>query len=259
MHRIVSFLKKYGFCNGIIGVLRFLCSTTIMRIAARILDLMPENYFRCHANNKKINLYEGNIEADAKRILSGEKKLLFYNPIDPNIAEDIKYKWEDERLHDIYILAQADNAEARKKYEMILDDYNVVTIHPDDIAMEVSIRAINIIESAKFYKGNINEKNVVTKFLKSALIYILRNPERGVIYSGNHYFFNLLVILLILENIEGNWIINGLHRFSKKRLIVLLKQIILKDGALYENSTHYHKYVTESYLLYLASTGKKNK
>lgn len=102
-------------------------------------------------------------------------------------------------------------------------------------------------------------KNVIVcGYLKKCLVYILNHPEKGKIYSNNHYFFNLIGLLWILNHCSEIKI-EGLHDFVFGEFSSLLNEIVSLDGSLYEGTTFYHRYVTESLLEYIYLNGEKDK
>lgn len=219
------------------------------------------NSFEPVVQTKFSNLYVGERD-DFLKISEGKRKILFYNYEDENRHFDIKTKWELKRYHHAPVLALYYEHNSSNQIELLFDKKKLSQILNNTNAMEVAISAINLITTYSLYIGKMNKKKGiidenVKEHLKLCLAYIVSHYEKGIYFSGNHYFFNLLGVLWICESISGNKYTERLKKKTYKQLIALLKQIISGDGSLYEGSTYYHKYVTESLLLFLFEFDKK--
>lgn len=199
---------------------------------------------------KYTDLYDGNLENDICKIKSNERKILFYNTNE--YIKDIKYGWEQDRGHHLPLLAAgAGNSHEILKYIQGLTERNK-DFFCNKNAMEASIHLINIIVSIRQADERLlYESNIVGRHLRSCLTYILGNPEFGIRYSANHYFFDLLGILWLINSLQNKTKFRRLKGYILKELRRLMGQMIGEDGALYEGSTYYHRYVTESFLLFL--------
>lgn len=249
--RIYKSFSKYGLKLPIIFI-RWKGRGLIYRFKANKLLRLNVNIFYPYVNTKFSSLYIKE-ENDINRILNGERKILFYDNDDYK-KYDIKSRWELNRYHHAPVAALYYKSFNDDILDEIFNLDNLEEIFIETNAMEVSISSINIITAFSLLAKERKEKysDSVSAFLKKSIVYIFNNIEKGVLYSANHYFFNILGILWICESVnnENNFLLKIKNEYYKE-LENLLDQFILKDGSLYEGSTYYHKYVTESLLLFL--------
>lgn len=249
--RIKRIISKYGFMRILVSSLR-LCLFRIQIIIIKIIIscIRIENFIP--KTTKKDILYYGDLSKDFKRIIRGDRKILSYQENDENAKKDIKMSWEKERNHILYVLAFASTKEHKKEFEEYFNKACQILDFKNTNAMEVAISTINLILAYQNYIHNHHQDKTqeISRALKKRIIYILSNLENGVIYSGNHYFFNLIGICWSLNSFKLN-IFRYITFYFEKRLNKFLDIAIQEDGSLYENSTYYHKYVTESLLEYL--------
>lgn len=253
IRRLYSFVKKYGFLIGPFSVIKWICKKDRFKRYANNISKADKKAFMVKKDTFFNEFYSGNIKHEVERILNGERKLLFYNNDDINKQLDIKTRWELNRSQHLPILAldiNASNNIGNLKHE------NLGEVFHETNAMEVSIVAINVLTAYQLIdkeNGEIDDVEIEL-FLQKCLTYIMSNIEVGLKYSNNHYFFNLLGIMWITECIVGNEYISKIRSYADRELHDLLSEILNKDGSLYEGSTHYHKYVTDSLLSLLVLT-----
>lgn len=198
---------------------------------------------------KFTDLYEGDLEKDIRKIKCNERKILFYNT--DECIKDIKYGWEEGREQYLPLLAAGDGniCEILAHIQMLTESDNFFY---NKNAMEVSIHTINVLVSVRQAdKQLLYENKIAGKHLRKCLTYILRNPEFGIKYSANHYFFDLLGILWLINSLQYKKEFRRLEGYILRELKKLMGRMIAEDGSLYEGSTYYHRYVTESFLLFL--------
>lgn len=252
--RVCNSFKKYGIINLPYVFLRWKIREIRSNKIAKNIFKLNANNFAPHTETKFKDLYIRD-EDDVNRIKSGERKILFYKVNSENLNYDIKVQWEINRFHHMPIIALHHNCFNKQLMDKAFSKKELDIVFIDSNAMEVSISAINIITSYSLLneKGKQGHKENVSLFLKESLIYILKNLEQGIQYSANHYFFNIIGILWICESVKqnGNSCLKDLASTYYIKLENLLNQFILNDGSLYEGSTFYHKYVTESLLLFI--------
>lgn len=186
------------------------------------------------------DLYSGDPAQDALRIQNGARKLLSYQAGDETADFDIKMRWEANRGHHLPVLAMAGQ----------LYDLPDKQVFEKTNAMEVAIAAINVVEADKIL--SVQKTDELKAFFKNSLLYIFSHSEKGAFFSTNHYFFNVLGALWIIENIERDKHLQQVKEQLYSELYGLLEQLFNTDGSLYEGSTYYHKYVTDSLLLFMA-------
>lgn len=252
-NRISSFIMKYGIFIGPYSVIKWVIHRYTQRAYADRIANMDSRSFKVKGISNFEKIYKGDIQQEIKRILNGERKLLFYQTDDVNIQKDIKTRWELNRMHHLPVLALAkENKDVYELFRKELQVERLNKIFEDTNAMEVSISVINIITACQLINDKMPlEEITIQQFLKNCFQYIIKNNENGLRYSGNHYFFNLLGLLWITSNIEGNAETERICTKTTKGLLGLLRQIINEDGSLYEGSTYYHRYVTDSLLCFL--------
>lgn len=191
-------------------------------------------------------------------ILSGSRQILFFD--DDFELNDIKRKWENDRKHHLVILSffANDNPTIMDYYRKEIS--NLSTNFLNTNAMEVAISIINVAFSYQNIKYRTNNLDVtVGNFLKEGLIFVCQNLEEPLRYYSNHLFFDLLGILWIFSCCEIGSVYHKKHRMIEKKMLNVLSSFLNKDGSLYEGSTFYHSYVTESLWLFEKITGCNNK
>jgi hypothetical protein len=255
INKLLSFIGKYGIITGPISVIKwFLTKYKFNQYATKVSNIEGE-VFKIINFNIFNELYLGESNQETNKILRGERKVLFYNKDDINMQFDIKTRWEINRMHHLPIIALSSRS-SNKYTKDLIEEFqykNLEKIFNESNAMEVAISAINVITAYQLIDKESNKikETDVELFLSDCLTYIMSNIEVGIKYSNNHYFFNLLGVLWITENIVGSKETNQLKRIAYSKFEGLLKQILNQDGSLYEGSTHYHKYLTDSLLSFI--------
>lgn len=256
VHTLVSLIKENKFRRVLTGRVRILYEKMYMKnLSQRVISIDEDEFYIRLGNPGITRLFEYERD-DSQRIRNGERKILFY--CDENGGLDVKGIWERERLHEL--LPYVVYADKKDSYDFIVASVRQTeeNIFHNTNAMEVAITAVNVIEACKAVNQQILLKDrQVCEFLRKCLVYILGHPEMGDVYSANHYFFNLVGASWIINHcIAENRNQSGIGALIEKRLERVLNQIISIDGSLYEGSTFYHRYVTESLLAYLYCNSK---
>lgn len=119
-------------------------------------------------------------------------------------------------------------------------------------AMEVALRAVNILASFELFRQSerLNEE-VLAEFLQildQHGRFIEENSEFSYIRTSNHYLTNVAGLLwtgILLPELEksAEW----REKYFRELLREMDKQV-LDDGANFESSTGYHRFVTELFL-----------
>lgn len=211
--------------------------------------------FRIIDSRRKDFFYYGDINDDVLHILEGKRKVLFYDDVTLQ-KKDIKFDWEKKRLHHLcpVALLYYDTKDKKLLEYLYSEIYNFSKLDfcKNSNAMEVSISLINLIVAVQIAgEADLFVMESVNQVIKKGFLFILSNLEKGIRYSNNHYFFDLIGILWISEVVEKNKTIIAINKLAKKELEKLLQQIISDDGSLYEGSSYYHRYVLESLLEYM--------
>lgn len=179
--------------------------------------------------------------------------------VDLNNDADVKVPWELSRFQHIFTLGKAYWITNDKKYynefkEEILDwiEKNPIYMTVNwTCAMDVGIRAVNLIFGYFLFKDLLDEDKEFLNLLNNSLFnhgrFIIKNLEKGIAYSNNHYLSDLNGIIFLglyfkkLNNLEAShWLEFGIRELEKEMFIENNQ-----DGTNYETSTSYHRLVTE--------------
>ncbi|MDY0277450.1 MAG: heparinase II/III family protein [Acholeplasma sp.] len=249
-NRIIHFLKKYGFFGPFHVLVWILRKYIFKHIGKKIIK--PNTIIKLEKKPYKLfeELYSGNLDEEIYRILNDERKLLFYSMVDIQNSNDVKINWELNRLHFISILSlSSDNSTAFSYIQDFIERFDFNEVSKNSNAMEIAIMGINIVSTYQILKQSNEDLNKQMEIIiKKSLHYIFDNIEIGLKYSTNHYFFNLVGAIWLLENVVKTSFTIKIENYVLKKLESLLKQFLNDDGSLYEGSTYYHKYVTDSVL-----------
>lgn len=257
LKRIAGIYHKYGWRLPFYGFRYKAVSGRFLHYAKMLKKLESDCFVLRQTDDRR--LYFGDSASDSERILRGERSILFYQ--DKAVRKwDKKYRWEENRMHQLYPLAleaaKGDHAECIEYLKEQLSAFAKGDFLTDTCAMEVAIALINVTVSVQLTgRQELLKGADVKRILSSGLIYILENQEKGLVFSNNHYFFDLLGILWVLRELEYHPLFEDIMEFADQQMQHLLRQMISGDGSLYEGSTHYHKYVMESLLEFLVFTG----
>ena len=249
INKIINAFNKYGWKIPVYIINWSVIRYKYKKIANRI-EKLPDKYFVLKdVESYKKPLYIGDIQKDIEKILKGKRKILFYSS-EKFRDLDIKYKWEENRMQYLYPVALNKKSLIAHKYlENELLEFSKKNFTDNTNAMEISISLINIIVAVQILGDEeLKKKEYIMIILKKSLLYILRNIEVGLVYSNNHYFFDLLSLKWILEECDIKLFNNKMKKLVDRQFIRLLRQIISQDGSLYEGSIYYHKYITEAFL-----------
>ena len=215
---------------------------------ADFIDKVKTEKFRFIASSRSCKDIGIDLEYvdEGHQIERGKRRILHYNTNEQ--ANDIKSRWEQNRMQHLpaYALGRGNNKEIPtyicNQIKNIAD-----SAFTDTNAMEVAISAINVIEAVKCCEVvEEKEERYIADYLKKCLYYILSNTESGGRFSANHYFFDLIGALWIVNHFEFSNKKKKFIQFLTYELEKLLDQIVEGDGSLYEDSTYYHRYVSEA-------------
>lgn len=119
-------------------------------------------------------------------------------------------------------------------------------------AMEVALRAMNILVAFENFRTspelNAEDLSFILRLLQQHGRYIHDNLEFSYIATSNHYLSDVtgllwLGIMLPELNHAAEW-----RDFGLRELLREMDKQVLADGADYESSTGYHRFVTELFL-----------
>ena len=177
-----------------------------------------------------------------------------------NDGSDIRVLWELNRMGQLLTLGQAyavtRNEEFAEEFFAQLDSWSDQNRPARGAnwccAMEVALRAMNLLAAFSLFRDALS---LTPKRLMSLLAmfdqhghHIKRNLEFSHITTSNHYLSNLagllwLGIMLPELNSAGHW-----KQWALNELLREMDKQILPDGADYEASTGYHRFVLELFL-----------
>ncbi|GAB6168181.1 hypothetical protein JCM1393_06410 [Clostridium carnis] len=190
--------------------------------------------------------------------------------IDLNKNIDVKLPWELSRFQHLITLGKAFIVTKDEKYsdEFIQEIESWKIQNPYNMsvnwtcAMEVAIRAINLILAKEFFIYSNKISNIFwdeyNELLYKHGTYIWKNLENKGEVKSNHYISDLCGLLWLgiyfgeISDESRNWLL-----FAKENLEKEITEQVNYDGTTYEGSTSYHKLVTELYL-YTVIYAKKN-
>ncbi len=172
-------------------------------------------------------------------------------------GSDIRVVWELNRLAHFITLGQAYARTKDERYATAFMDQlrswneqNPYNRGPNwQCAMEVALRAINLIAAREMFRES---PQLDTRFLLQLFqqhgVYIRRNLEFSYIATSNHYLSDVAGLLWIGVMVPELRDAESWREFGLKELLREMDKQVLPDGADFESSTGYHRFVTELFL-----------
>ena len=116
-------------------------------------------------------------------------------------------------------------------------------------AMEVALRAINLIAARELFRDSsqLDTQLLLRLFLRHGN-YIRRNLEFSYIATSNHYLSDVAGLLWLGVMVPELRDAESWRKFGLTELLKELDKQVLPDGADFEASTGYHRFVTELFL-----------
>ena len=116
-------------------------------------------------------------------------------------------------------------------------------------AMEVALRAINLIAAREMFRESpqLDTQFLLTLFQQHGN-YIRRNLEFSYIATSNHYLSDVAGLLWLGVMVPELRAAKRWRDFGLKELLREMDKQVLPDGADFEASTGYHRFVTELFL-----------
>lgn len=176
-----------------------------------------------------------------------------------NDGSDIRVLWEFNRLGHLITLGRAyaitnDEQFAREFFKQVesWQQQNPLGLGPNwSCAMEVALRAINLLAAFSLFRKSptLNEERLLqllTMFEQHGA-HIRRHLEFSHLATSNHYLSDvagLLWLAIMLPELEAarKW-----HEWALPQLLREMDKQVLPDGADYEGSTGYHRFVLEMF------------
>jgi hypothetical protein len=172
-------------------------------------------------------------------------------------GSDIRVLWELNRLGHFLPLAcaYASTHDERYSAEFVTqlkswNEQNPYGRGPNwTCAMEVALRAINLLTAFEFFRQSPQMSvEFFLQLLQQHGNYIRRNLEFSYIATSNHYLSDVVGLLwlgLLLPELRDA---NSWREFGLDQMLREMDKQVLADGADFEASTGYHRFVTELFL-----------
>jgi len=173
------------------------------------------------------------------------------------VKADVKFPWELSRCHHLLWLGAAYQLNKEEKYALeIIDEINNwIDSNPFEYSvnwtcsMEVAIRCVNWLYAINMIKDSTMLKDAFLKKFQNSIYqhgkHIYENLEYSPVYNANHYYSNIIGLLYI------GWLFDN-TRQGKKWLSFAINEYLaetrvqfLPSGANFENTTSYHRLMTE--------------
>jgi len=175
-------------------------------------------------------------------------------------GSDVRVLWELNRLGHFLTLADAYSLTDDERYaeEFFAQLKSWIEQNPYGrgpnwtCAMEVALRAINLLAAFEEFRYSPNldvtSFRSLLKLLQQHGNYIQRNLEFSHIATSNHYLSDVIGLVwigLLLPELRGaeHW-----FEFGRTEMLREMDKQVLPDGADFEASTGYHRFVTELFL-----------
>lgn len=187
-----------------------------------------------------------------------EKKWhLKYKICAKGVKADVKFPWELSRCHHLLWLGNAYRITKEDKYacEIIDEINNWIDSNPFEYSinwtcsMEVAIRCVNWLYAINMIKDSILIDDVFLKKIQISIyrhgLHIYKNLEYSPVYNANHYYSNIIGLLYIGLLFGNNPQAKKWLNFAINEYIAETRVQFLPSGANFENTTSYHRLMTE--------------
>jgi hypothetical protein len=175
-------------------------------------------------------------------------------------GSDIRVLWELNRLGHLLTLGRAyattgDEQLAEEFFTQVESwrKQNPVAMGPNwACAMEVALRAMNLIAAFHLFRNSraLDECRLamLLALFNAHGDHIRRNLEYSYIATGNHYLSDVVGLLWLGIYFPELEAAPAWRAFGLREMLRELEKQVLSDGAHYESSTGYHRFVTELFL-----------
>ena len=172
-------------------------------------------------------------------------------------GSDIRVVWELNRLAHFITLGRVYKLTKDEKFTVAFMDQlrswceqNPYGRGPNwQCAMEVALRAVNLIAAREMFREStqVNTQLLLRLFQQHGN-YISRNLEFSYIATSNHYLSDVAGLLWIGVMVPELRDADAWRSFGLKEMLREMDKQVLPDGADFESSTGYHRFVTELFL-----------
>ncbi|HEX3280324.1 MAG TPA: alginate lyase family protein [Pyrinomonadaceae bacterium] len=177
-----------------------------------------------------------------------------------NDGSDIRVLWELNRLGHLIILGRA--YALTKEAEFAAEFFKQVeSWHEQNplglganwsCAMEVALRSMNLLAAFSLFRGSpgLNEQRLalLLKLFDQHGAHIKRNLEFSYVATSNHYLSDVTGLLWLGVMLPELGAANEWREWALAEMLREMDKQILPDGADYEGSTGYHRFVLELFL-----------
>ncbi len=180
--------------------------------------------------------------------------------LQPAGGSDVRLLWELNRLSHFITLGRAYAVTGREEYAAELFsqfdswlEQNPLGYGPNwNCAMEVSLRAMNLLAALSTCRqaSSFTPERLAVWLhsLEQHGAHIKRNLEFSHLGTTNHYLTNVVGILWLGLTLPELAVADEWREWGLRQLFVEMDKQVLPDGADYEGSTGYHRYVLELFL-----------
>ncbi len=177
-----------------------------------------------------------------------------------NDGSDVRVLWELNRLGHLITLGRAyaltkDEEFAAEFFKQVESwrGQNPVARGPNwACAMEVALRAINLFTAFSLFRGssNLDEQrlSMMLAMFDQHGAHIQRNLEFSHLSTSNHYLSDVAGLLWIAIMLPELSLAEQWREWALAEMLREMEKQILPDGADYESSTGYHRFVLELFL-----------
>jgi heparinase II/III-like protein len=172
-------------------------------------------------------------------------------------GSDVRVVWELNRLGHFITLGRAYILTRDAKYSSAFlkqlrswNEANPYGRGPNwTCAMEVALRAVNLIAARELFRDSpqLDMQFLLSLFQRHGN-YIRRNLEFSYIATSNHYLSDVAGLLWLGVMVPELRDAESWRKFGLKELLREMDKQVLPDGADFESSTGYHRFVTELFL-----------
>ena len=248
----IKYENKLPFFDTLKDACNFLLLDENKQFANSLIELISDDYQLIDWQLDFRSGYRWSEKIESNKIRIGEIR-----------GADIKVPWELARFQHLPLLAiyyaknpSLHNSEKNRLVDEFCNEIlDFIAFNPLyygihwKVAMEVSIRACNLILAYQIFKSyniqfRIEFESIFFNFLQNSLKFIINNIEWSGGLRGNHYFTNISALLYI-SSFLGIEQYKELYHFALNEIINETLVQFNQDGGNFEGSFCYHLYTVE--------------
>lgn len=174
-----------------------------------------------------------------------------------NQGSDARVLWELNRLPHLIVLGRAYAVTREEKFSAEFfnqlqswSEQNPYGLGPNwHCAMEVALRAMNLLAAFELFRHSLklttDSLSRVLRLLDQHGTYIRRNLEFSYLATSNHYFSDVVGLLWLGIMLPELTDASEWREFGFREMLREMDKQVLADGADFESSTGYHRFVLE--------------